>query len=157
MLARRARSARRQHDEPTRAAASYRCAQQAADNYRPQPGAYHYLAGGGRTGVPRADAERLPLGLLAVRVRGYKEPPACRPRPNGPLRVSHLRRCQGPRQTDQPQPGDFGMYGRHAGSPHHVEIYCALPGQEFIGHGSAPIDSATPGRPDYYLTYDFLG
>jgi hypothetical protein len=49
------------------------------------------------------------------------------------------------------------MYGVHGGATHHVELYCGAPGQEFIGHGSPPIDSATPGRPDYYLTFDFLG
>jgi hypothetical protein len=53
-------------------------------------------------------------------------------------------------QTDTPVPGDFGMYGSRT-APHHVETYCALPGREFIGHGSPPIDSLTPGRPDFYL------
>jgi hypothetical protein len=53
-------------------------------------------------------------------------------------------------QTDTPVPGDFGMYGSRT-APHHVEPYCALPGREFIGHGSPPIDSLTPGRPDFYL------
>ena len=61
------------------------------------------------------------------------------------------------RVTTSPRPGDLAMYGTHGGFTHHVELYCGAPGQEFIGHGSAPIDSATPGRPDYYLTYDFLG
>jgi hypothetical protein len=59
------------------------------------------------------------------------------------------------RVTHSPRPGDLGMYGSLA-APHHVELYCGEPGQEFIGHGSPPIDSRTPGRPDYYLTYDFL-
>ena len=59
--------------------------------------------------------------------------------------------------TTSQRPGDLGMYGKHGGFTHHVELYCGAPGQEFIGHGSAPIDSATPGRPDYYLTCDFLG
>jgi len=59
------------------------------------------------------------------------------------------------RVTAHPRPGDLGMYGPF-NATHHVELYCGVPGQEFIGHGSPPIDSRTPGRPDFHLTYDFL-
>ena len=56
------------------------------------------------------------------------------------------------RITAHPRPGDLGMYGPF-NATHHVELYCGAPGQEFIGHGSPPIDSRTPGRRDFYLTY----
>jgi hypothetical protein len=50
------------------------------------------------------------------------------------------------------KPGMLGMYGSRT-APHHVEIFC---GDKFIGHGSPPIDSLTPGEPDYYLDFPFL-
>jgi hypothetical protein len=72
--------------------------------------------------------------------------------PNGPLWVNTVIMAAHLEQTDHPLPGDFGMYGSRA-APHHVEVYlggAGGPGHEFVGHGSPPIDSLTPGRPDFY-------
>jgi cell wall-associated NlpC family hydrolase len=133
-------------------------AQQAAANYRARPGAYHYLAGGRANAVclePTPSDWRSDCSQFVAAV--YKE--AGLP---SPATVAHEFAATSNidpkgRVTTSPRPGDLAMYGTHGGFTHHVELYCGAPGQEFIGHGSAPIDSATPGRPDYYLTYDFLG
>ena len=124
---------------------------QAADNYARNPGAYHYLAGGVANLVflePSPRHFRSDCSQFASSVQDAAGLPALGP--NGPLWVSTYVMADYLTETDKPQPGDFGLYGpRH--SPHHVETYCALPGHEFIGHGSPPIDSLTPGRPDFYL------
>jgi cell wall-associated NlpC family hydrolase len=133
-------------------------AQQAAANYRARPGAYHYLAGGRANTVclePTPSDWRSDCSQFVAAV--YKE--AGLP---SPATASHEFAATSNidpkgRVTTSPRPGDLGMYGVHGGATHHVELYCGAPGQEFIGHGSPPIDSATPGRPDYYLTFDFLG
>lgn len=133
-------------------------AQKAAANYRADPGAYHYLAGG------KANAEfmhptpkdwRSDCSQFVAAVYKSAGLPS-------PATVSHefastFSIDPKGQVTTSPRPGDLGMYGVHGGKTHHVELYCGLPGQEFIGHGSPPIDSQTPGRPNYYLTYDFLG
>lgn len=60
--------------------------------------------------------------------------------------------------TQHPQPGDYGMYCYDVNNPrtttHHTERYIGEPGCMFIGHGSPPIDSATPGLPDYYIKFE---
>jgi cell wall-associated NlpC family hydrolase len=133
-------------------------AQKAAANYRANPGAYHYLAGG------RANAEflkptprdwRSDCSQFVAAV--YKAAGLPSPATVAHEFASTFSIDPHGRVTTTPRPGDLGMYGVHGGSTHHVELYCGLPGQEFIGHGSPPIDSQTPGRPNYYLTYDFLG
>jgi cell wall-associated NlpC family hydrolase len=156
-------AARKQRAAAVAAAGSARhrvveVAQKAAANYRANPGAYHYLAGGRANAVclqptPRDWRSDCSQFVAAV----YKE--AGLPSPSaGPHEGAATSNIDPHgRVTTKPRPGDLGMYGVHGGSTHHVELYCGAPGQEFIGHGSAPIDSATPGRPDYYLTYDFLG
>lgn len=126
-------------------------AHQAAKNYEANPGAYHYLSGGVANLIflqPAPSGYRSDCSQFASAVQHAAGLPDLGP--NGPLWVntwvmdSHLK------LTTNPSPGDFGMYGPR-GDPHHVELYCALPGAEFIGHGSPPIDSLTPGRPTYYL------
>lgn len=134
-----------------------RLAQQAAANYRRTPGAYHYLAGGKANLVcmsPTPHDWRSDCSQFAAAIYRAAGLPS-------PANVDHqwastYSMVKKGRVTARPRPGDLGMYGSRS-APHHVEIYCGEPGQEFIGHGSPPIDSLTPGRPDFYLTYDFLG
>lgn len=135
-------------------------AKQAAANYRKNPGAYHYLAGGKANLVylrPTPRDWRSDCSQFAASV--YKD--AGLP---SPASVPHMwastwtmvKSGQARFITRaQRKPGDLGMYGSKS-APHHVEVYIGEPGVEFIGHGSQPIDSLTPGQPDYYLTFDFL-
>jgi cell wall-associated NlpC family hydrolase len=129
-------------------------AMKAAANYRANPGAYHYLAGGVANTVylePTARNYRSDCSQFVAAVyKGAGLPsPASVPHD---LASTYTMVPHGTR-TANPRPGDCGFYGSPA---HHVELYCGVPGHEFIGHGSPPIDSSTPGRPDYYVTYDFL-
>ncbi|HEX5924696.1 MAG TPA: NlpC/P60 family protein [Baekduia sp.] len=156
-------AARRQHAAAAAEAGPARgrvveVAQRAAANYRAKPDAYHYSASGRANAVclePTPRDWRSDCSQFVAAVYKAAGLPS-------PATVSHEAAAtssidaQG-RVTTRPRPGDLGMYGVHGGVTHHVELYCGLPGQEFIGHGIAPIDSATPGRPDYYLTYEFLG
>jgi len=136
-----------------------RWALEAAQNYRVRPSAYHYLAGGIANTIflePSPPTYRSDCSQFAASV--YKK--AGLP---SPANVAHelastfsMVKCpRGRVVTGHPRPGDLGMYGSRE-APHHVEIYIGKPGAEFIGHGSPPIDSLTPGLPSYYLTYDFL-
>lgn len=133
-------------------------AEKAATNYRKNPSAYHYLAGGHPNleylrPTPRDWRSDCSQFVSAV----YKA--AGLPSPASPLDhlwTSTYTIVKSPRmrvidKSDR-KPGDLGMYGSRS-APHHVEIWC---GNKFIGHGSPPIDSDTPGEPDYYVTYDFL-
>ena len=133
-------------------------AEKAAANYRRNPGAYHYLAGGVQNLIflkPSPRNFRSDCSQFVASV--YKA--AGVPSPAEPLdhiwastysivKSSHARIIN---KSDR-RPGDLGMYGSRS-APHHVELWC---GNKFIGHGSPPIDSATPGEPDYYITFDFL-
>ena len=133
-------------------------AEKAAANYRRRPGAYHYLAGGVANLIylrpsPRNFRSDCSQFVGAVYKGAGVDSPA------GPLshqwtstytivRSRHARVIS----RSQRRPGDLGMYGSRR-APHHVEIWC---GNKFIGHGSPPIDSLTPGEPDFYVTFDFL-
>lgn len=129
----------------------------AAANYRRNPGAYHYLAGG----VPniiimRPTPHNYRSDCSQFAVNGYREAGVKICPGIGTWMysntVSVAARGGGGKVVKKPKPGDFGMYGsRYA--PHHMEAYIGEPGCEFIGHGSTPIDSTTPGRPDYYLSF----
>lgn len=133
-------------------------AEQAAANYRRNPGAYHYLAGGVQNLIflkPSPPNYRSDCSQFIAAI--YKA--AGVPSPAEPLdhiwastysivKSSHARIID---KADR-KPGDLGMYGSRS-APHHVELWC---GNKFIGHGSPPIDSLTPGEPDYYITFDFL-
>lgn len=145
-------------------AAIVKAAQHAAANYRRNPGGYHYLAGGVANLVylePSPSSWRSDCSQFVGSVYADVGLPS-------PANVEHkyastysIVKCPQARITDNPRPGDLGMYGSRSGplasrSTHHVEVYCQEPGQEFIGHGSPPIDSITPGRPDFYVTFDFL-
>jgi cell wall-associated NlpC family hydrolase len=136
-------------------------AKQAAANYRKNPGAYHYLAGGKANltylkPTPRDWRSDCSQFVAAVyNDAGVGSPSA----PLAHLWSSTWSMVKSPHarvvSRAQRKPGDLGMYGSRT-APHHVELYIGEPGCEFIGHGSQPIDSLTPGQPDYYLTYDFL-
>jgi cell wall-associated NlpC family hydrolase len=133
-------------------------AKQAAANYRANPGAYHYLAGGRPSLVyltPTPKDFRSDCSQFVAAI--YKDCglPSPGDQPHQWVGTTSMERCPHARITTKPKPGDLGMYGVH-GNTHHVELYVGEPGCEFIGHGSPPIDSATPGRPSFYLTYDFL-
>ena len=124
---------------------------QAAKNYEANPRAYRYLAGGIPNLIyltPAPAGYRSDCSQFVSAVQHAAKLPDLGP--NGPLWVNTWVMDEHLRQTSKPIPGDFGMYGP-PGDPHHVELYCALPGYEFIGHGSAAIDAVTPGRPTYYL------
>lgn len=126
----------------------------AAHNYAANPGAYHYLAGGKANLVflkatPRD--WRSDCSQFASAVQNEAGLPALGK--DGPLWVNTWAMDAHLQHTTSPLPGDFGMYGP-PGNPHHVEVYLGAaggPGHEFVGHGSPPIDSLTPGRPTYYL------
>ena len=133
-------------------------AKKAAANYRANPGAYHYLAGGVANTEylkPTPRTWRSDCSQFAAAV--YKAAGCPSPANVDYQWASTFSMVKSPhaRFTSTPKPGCLGMYGTRA-APHHVEIYIGEPGQEFIGHGTAPIDSKTPGRPDYYLDFDFL-
>lgn len=140
------------------------CAMHAAANYRHNAGSYHYLAGGIANLIylqPSPHNYRSDCSQFVASV--YKD--AGLP---SPANVPHqwastysIVKCPSARITTNPKPGDLGMYGARSGPlasryTHHVEMYCGEPGAEFVGHGSPPIDSLTPGRPDFYVTFDFL-
>ncbi len=154
-------AARRQRAEEASRAGSKRArvvqeAQKAAANYRANPGAYHYLAGGVANTEylkPTPSNWRSDCSQFAASV--YKGAGLPSPSSTSHELASTWTMIKRGKVTTAPRPGDLGLYGPTS-APHHVEVYCGLPGQEFIGHGSPPIDSATPGRPTFYLTYDFL-
>jgi cell wall-associated NlpC family hydrolase len=127
-------------------------AQQAAANYRRNPGAYHYLAGGvANTVIMRPTPRNWRSDCSQFAVACYREAGLSCPG-TGSFMASNTGSIDaGGRVTYRPQPGDLGMYGRHRGYTHHVEVY--IGDGKHIGHGTQPIDSRTPGRPDYYLTF----
>lgn len=139
-------------------------AREAAANYRANPGAYHYLAGGVANleflkPTPRtwrSDCSQFVASVYAA--AGAPSPASV---PHEYASTFSIVKCPHAKLTDHPRPGDLGLYGSRSGPlagrfTHHVELYVGEPGAEFIGHGSPPIDSMTPGRPDFYVTFDFL-
>lgn len=135
-------------------------ARQAAANYRKAPWLYHYLAGGRANTVYlkptpsdwRSDCSQ--FGAAVYKGAGLPSPAS----------VDHqwastftMVKAPGVKFVDRAhrKPGMLGMYGSRD-APHHVEIFIGDADVEFIGHGSQPIDSLTPGQPDYYLDFPFL-
>lgn len=137
-------------------------AKQAAANYRKNPGAYHYLAGGVANTTflePTPRSWRSDCSQFVASVYKAAGLPSPASVPHEWASTHTMTKSPHARITTKPRPGDLGMYGDRSGplaqrSTHHVELYCGEP--EFIGHGSPPIDSLTPGRPDFYITFDFL-
>lgn len=131
-------------------------AQQAAANYRKNPGAYHYLAGGVANTIIMAPTPRnyrsdcSQFAANCYRVAGVPCPGS------GTYMYSNTGTIAARgRITTHPKPGDLGLYsynrGNLRGSTHHVEVYVG--DGRHIGHGSPPIDSLTPGRPTFYLSF----
>lgn len=128
-------------------------AQKAAANYRRNPAAYHYLAGGvSNTTILaptpwsyRSDCSQFAVGCY--RLAGAKCPGS------GTFLYSNTGTiAAGGRFTLSPQPGDLGMYGSRR-APHHVEVVVSVNPLRFIGHGTRPFDGVTPGLPTYYLSF----
>jgi hypothetical protein len=132
--------------------------EKAAANYRKNPGAYHYLAGGMANLIYLSPSPRnfrsdcSQFQAAAWNGAGVESPAA----PLAHQWASTFSMVKSPHarviSRAQRKPGDLGMYGSRS-APHHVEGWT---GVHFVGHGSPPIDSLTPGEPDYYLTFDFL-
>jgi hypothetical protein len=138
-------------------------AKKAAANYRAHPDAYHYLM---QTevanniimhGTPRnyrSDCSQFVVNVY--REAGIRDCPG-----SGSYLYSGTATIADPRGggriVKHPRPGDLGMYATSMRNPrgttHHVEMYIGEPGCMFIGHGSPPIDSSTPGQPDFYLSF----
>lgn len=131
-------------------------AKKAASNYRQNPGAYHYLAGGKANVTylrPTPRDWRSDCSQFVASV--YKDASVPSPGDVDYPWVNTWAIDRKGRVTNHPKPGDLGLYGPK-GNPHHVELYVGEPSCMFIGHGSPPIDSFTPGLPSYYVTFDFL-
>lgn len=132
-------------------------AKQAKANYQRRPGAYHYLAGGKPNTIimePTGRDWRSDCSQFAVNC--YRHAGVACPGSGTYLYSNTISIESGnARVTRDPQPGDLGMYGAR-GRTHHVEVYIGEAGCMFIGHGSPPIDSQTPGLPDFYVTFPQL-
>lgn len=146
-----------QHAASTKRQAIVREAEKAAAAYRQNPGAYHYLAGGVANLIylrPSPRNYRSDCSQFAASVYKGAGLPSPGSVPHEWVSTYTMVKSPHARVVDRAhrKPGDLGLYGSRT-APHHVEIWC---GDKFIGHGSPPIDSLTPGEPDYYLTFDFL-
>lgn len=137
-------------------------AAKAAANYRKQPGKYHYLAGGVANLIylePSPHNFRSDCSQFAASVFKGAGLPSPASVPHMWASTFTMVKAPGVRvvHKSQRKPGMLGMYGSLS-APHHVEIFVkgVVPGVDFIGHGSPPIDSLTPGEPDYYLDFPFL-
>lgn len=131
-------------------------AKRAAANYRARPGVYHYLAGGKPNLVylePTARDWRSDCSQFVASV--YADAGLPSPGDTPHLWVNTWAIDRRGTVTKHPRPGDLGLYGA-PGNPRHVELYIGEDDCMFIGHGTQPIDSRTPGLPNYYVTYDFL-
>lgn len=129
----------------------------AAANYRQNPGAYHYFAGGVPNLIylkPSPKNYRSDCSQFAASVFKGAGLPSPASVPHEWASTYTMVKAPGVKFVDRAhrKPGMLGMYGSRE-APHHVEIFC---GDKFIGHGSPPIDSLTPGEPDYYLDFPFL-
>lgn len=129
---------------------------QSEHNYNQNPRAYHYLAGGKPNTIimaPTPPDWRSDCSQYAVntyRVAGVPCPGS------GTYLYSNTGTIAARgRITFKPKPGDLGMYAysktNPRGTTHHVEVYQG--GTKFVGHGSPPIDSITPGWPTFFLTF----
>jgi hypothetical protein len=132
-------------------------ASKAAANYRKNPGAYHYLAGGVANTVylqPTPRNWRSDCSQFAASVYKGAGLPSPASVPHEWASTFTMVKCPEAKVVSRAErkPGCLGLYGSRT-APHHVEIWC---GDRFIGHGSPPIDSLTPGEPDYYLDFTFL-
>ncbi|HVJ27612.1 MAG TPA: NlpC/P60 family protein [Vicinamibacterales bacterium] len=152
LIARRTKQIRAATPKPDARQRIVNVAQMCARNYRKNPGAYHYLAGG----IPntiidrptprsyRSDCSQFAVGVY--KMAGLKCPGSGTFMHSNTISIANGNG----RVTQNPRPGDLGMYGsRHA--PHHVEVY--IGNGDHIGHGTVPIDNREPGRPSFYLSF----
>lgn len=135
-------------------------AKAAAANYRKRPGDYHYLAGGIANLIylsPSPHTYRSDCSQFVASVYKAAGLPTPASVPHQWASTFTMVKAPGVKFVDRAhrKPGMPGMYGSRE-APHHTEIYVGEPDVEFIGHGSPPIDSLTPGQPDYYLDFPFL-
>jgi hypothetical protein len=135
-------------------------AKRAAANYRQNPSAYHYLMNTevANTIIMRPTKRNFRSDCSQFVVNVYREAGISDCPGSGSYLYSGTSTiADGGSITQHPRPGDFGMYAHSMANPrgttHHVELYIGESGCMFIGHGSPPIDSATPGQPDYYLSF----
>jgi cell wall-associated NlpC family hydrolase len=162
------REMRRKRAEQAAAAGSQRqavvaAAKRAAANYRRNPGAYHYLMNSvvANTIIMRGTPANYRSDCSQFVVNVYREAGIADCPGTGSYLYSGTATIADPngggRIVKHPRPGDLGMYATSMSNPrgttHHVEMYIGEPGCMFIGHGSAPVDSATPGQPDFYLSF----
>jgi cell wall-associated NlpC family hydrolase len=162
------RAARKKRAEEAKAAGAQRravvaAAKKAAANYRANPGAYHYLMDPrvANTIIMRPTPPNYRSDCSQFVVNVYREAGIERCPGVGSYLYSGTATIADPKGGGQivrnPRPGDLAMYATSMANPrgttHHVEMYIGEPGCMFIGHGSAPIDSMTPGQPDYYLSF----
>lgn len=139
------------HSVSGQRAAIVREAKRAAANYRARPGEYHYKAGGIPNTivmVPTPLKWRSDCSQLAVNLCREADVPCPG---SGTYMYSNTNTISQARIVTDPRPGDMGLYGTGRGATHHVEVYIGEPGCMFIGHGSPPIDSLTPGWPDFFV------
>lgn len=156
MLAERHRRAEKMRVGSDAAHRNIQVALKAASNYRQNPGAYHYLAGGRPNTIilkPTPRDWRSDCSQFAVNIWREAGSNACPG--SGTFLYSNTNSISmGGEMTTRPTPGlSLGLYGRRRGNTHHVEFFAGVPGAMLIGHGTAPIDSVTPGQPDFYLTF----
>lgn len=133
-------------------------ARQAAANYRKNPGDYHYFAGGVPNNIiltpsPRRYRSDCSQFFVSVyEIAGVACPGTGTYLFSNTISIAHGGRVVAEKDA---RPGDAGMYGSRW-SPHHIELVAAVKNgcvTEFIGHGTQPIDSRTPGRPSFYLSF----
>lgn len=131
-------------------------AQHAAANYRANPGAYHYLAGGSpNTEIFKPTARYMRSDCSQFAVNVYREAGVPCPGSGTYLYSNTITIAAKGILTTNPKPGDLGLYGSRW-APHHVEVVVGTSPMRFVGHGSPPIDSLTPGLPSFYLTFPQL-
>ncbi len=122
-----------------------------ARNYRRQPGAYHYLAGGvPNTIIDRPTPFRYRSDCSQFAANVYRMAGLACPGSGTFMYSNTTSLAARGRLTYKPKPGDLAFYGSRW-NPHHVEVYVG--GGRFIGHGTRPIDGLVPGRPSFYINY----
>ena len=132
-------------------------AEMCARNYRRNPAAYHYLAGGRPNTVIdrptpwswRSDCSQFAANVY--RMAGLKCPGT------GTFLHSNTGSIAARGQiVRRPQPGDFKMWcydpRRPRSTTHHMEV-CTDSHGTTIGHGTRAVDSLAPGGYFYYLRF----
>jgi hypothetical protein len=158
---RKARKEREAHK--TKRSEVKRLAIQAAANYRKNPSAYHYYAGGTANLIflePSPPSYRSDCSQFIASIWKAAGLPSPASVPHQWASTHTMTSCPAARLVTRSElrPGCVGMYGESSGplvtrSTHHTEAFVGDPDARWIGHGSPPIDSLTPGEPDFYMDY----